>query len=384
MNVPLHSTLAQRLFAEPFAFDFFQAVRLLNRLDPAKVPVGLWGPPESESVRFRTQVSLSFPPSAIADLAPSGLRARASAPILTQAFFGLTGPSGVLPRHYTDLLLRLESSKDPEHAALRDWLDLFTHRLLSLFHRAWEKYRFPVGYERREWGGEQADLDTFSLALFSLVGLGTPSLRGRLIVSRGPTVAESPPEATLARVDDLALVYYAGILAHRPRNAIGLEALVGDYFGLTVHVVQHVGQWLVLDPVDQTQIGGDAHHNQLGSGVVLGERVWNVQGKISLHLGPLSYAQFVEFLPDRDPVPERKAFFVLAHLVRLYVGQELDFDVKLILRGNEVPDCVLEETQEIGPRLGWNTWLRSEPVTHDCDAVFEGHEVFRLGADRLL
>ncbi|WP_406695670.1 type VI secretion system baseplate subunit TssG [Singulisphaera sp. Ch08] len=374
MSDLLPKNLAQQLFEAPYGFDFFQTVRLLNRLNSSRVPVGLWGPPESESVRFRAHVSLSFPPSAIVDLALPGPGSRV--PVLTQAFFGLTGPTGVLPRHYTELLLRLESSKEPERAALREWLDLFTHRLLSLFHRAWEKYRFPVTYERRDWGS--GDFDTFSQSLFSLVGLGTPSVRSRLVVSTVATIEGTKTEAALARVDDLSLIYYAGILAHRPRNAIGLEALVGDYFALTARVSQHVGQWLLLEPDDRTQIGADATHNLLGAGAVLGDRVWDVQSKICIHLGPLSYTQFVEFLPDRAPVAERKAIFLLAQLVRLYVGQDLDFDVRLILRGNEVPDCLLEETQDIGPRLGWNTWLRSEPVTHDCDAVFEGHEVFQL------
>lgn len=375
MSSPLQKSLADYLFAEPYAIDFFQMVRILNRLDPSRVPVGLWGPPESESVRFRAHVSLSFPPSSIVDLGRSDTRQRG--PILTQAFFGLTGPNGVLPRYYTELLLRLESSKDPEKGALRDWLDLFTHRLLSLFHRAWEKYRFPVAYERRDWRG--TELDTFSQSLFSLVGLGTPSVRGRLVVTTAPAMAETRTEETLARVDDLSLIYYAGLLSHRPRNAIGLEALLGDYFGVATRVTQHVGQWLGLEPADRTRIGAEATHNQLGAGAILGDQVWDVQSKICIHLGPLGYSQFIEFLPDRAPVAQRKAIFLLGQLVRLYVGQDLDFDVQLILRGDDVPACVLEETQDIGPRLGWNTWLRSEPMTHDCDAIFEGQDVFRLG-----
>lgn len=374
---PRPGSLEARLFAEPYAFDFFQAVRLLNLLDRSRVPVGLWGPPESESVRFHAQVSLSFPPSAIVDLSASS--SSTPVPILTQPFFGLTGPSGVLPRFYTELLLRLEASKEPERAALRDWFDLFTHRMLSLFLRAWEKYRFPIAYERRAWGW--GDLDAFSQGVFSLVGFGTPAVRNRLVVSQGwnPASEETKSDEPLARVEDLALVYYAGLLAHRPRNAIGLEALVGDYFGLTARVAQNVGQWLVLETPDRTRLAADARHNLLGAGAVLGDRVWDVQGKIRIELGPLGYMQFVEFLPDRDPVVERKALFLLAHLVRLYVGQDLDFDVQLILRGDEVPDCHLEETEGVGPRLGWNTWLRSEPVTHDCEVTFEGQEVFRLG-----
>lgn len=370
-----HPSLAERLLAEPYAFDFFQAVRLLQRSAPSRAPVGLWGPPQLEAVRFRAQVSLSFPPSAISDL--TTLDPGRVPTVLTQAFFGLTGPSGVLPRFYTELLLRFESSKEPEHSALRDWLDLFNHRLLSLFQRAWGKYRLPFAYEQSAagWG----ELDAFGETLFSLIGFGSPSLRNRLVVSTGATTRDEPSQRkTLAQVDDLALVYYAGLLAHRPRNAIGLEALVADYFGVPARVTQHVGQWLVLESADMTRLGTEAAHNRLGAGAVLGERVWDVQGKIRIHLGPLHYSEFVEFLPDPEPVPVRKAQFLLAHLVRLYVGQELDFDVQLILRGDEAPDCILDESQEVGPRLGWNTWLKSEPVSHDCDALFEGREVFQL------
>src|SRR5262249_34475701 len=126
---------AARLFAEPFAFDFFQAMRVLERLFPDRAPVGRSGPLAREVARLHAHLSLSFPPSAIYDLAlpenPNQM------PAMTVTFLGLTGPSGVLPRHYTELLLRLErEAKGPEKRALRDWLDLFNHRLLSLFYRA--------------------------------------------------------------------------------------------------------------------------------------------------------------------------------------------------------------------------------------------------------
>ena len=45
----------------------------------------------------------------------------------------------------------------------------------------------------------------------------------------------------------------------------------------------------------------------------------------------MRYAEFLAFLPDRTAVPERKSFFLLVHLVRLYDGPELDFNVQLIL-----------------------------------------------------
>jgi type VI secretion system protein ImpH len=178
-------TVEARLFDEGFAFDFFQAVRLLERLFPERRPVGREGPPDAEVVRFRALASLSFPASTVYEL----LRAadEREPPAMRVTFLGLTGPSGVLPTHYTDLLLRLaREAKGPEKRALADWLDLFNHRLIALFYRAWEKYRFRLAYERGE--ASRAEPDAFTLCLFSLIGLGTPGLRGRLRVSAPPTL----------------------------------------------------------------------------------------------------------------------------------------------------------------------------------------------------
>ena len=97
--------------------------------------------------------------------------------------------------------------------------------------------------------------------------------------------------------------------------------------------------------------------------------------------GPLRYNQFLDFLPDRSPVRERKAIFLLVHLVRLYIEPTLDFDIQLILAADEVPDCQLTETGGFGARLGWNTWMRTDTLPHDADdAVFEGEEVISLDA----
>ena len=366
------ATLEDRLFREGHAFDFFQAVRLLHALDPGRRPVGRGGPPEAEAVRFRAHASLSFPPGSIYAL-ERGTPDR-PVPTLTQSFLGLTGPSGVLPRHYTELLLRLRESKAAEKYALRDWLDLFNHRLTSLFYRAWEKYRFELAYERGEYALPEPD--THTRALRSLVGLGLPPLRDRLAVS-----AEGRP---LARVDDLAVLYYGGLFAHRPRNAAGLEALLADYFQLPVRVQQFQGRWLALEPANQTRLGdGPGSNNRLGADALAGERVWDRQGQFRVRVGPLAYERFVEFLPDRAPIPARKASFLMAHLVRLYVGPDLEYDVQLVLLAAEVPGCRLDDGGGgVGPRLGWNTWLGSLPRATDAeDVVLDGVEVFRVGGE---
>ena len=123
----------------------------------------------------------------------------------------------------------------------------------------------------------------------------------------------------------------------------------------------------------------DDGNNQLGLTTVIGERVWDIQSKFRLRVGALGYQQFLEFLPDRTPIPQRKALYLLFHLVTLYVGPALDFDIQLVLESSEVPDCQLEEEPAFGARLGWNTWIRSEELGHDPDdAVFEGTEVILI------
>jgi type VI secretion system protein ImpH len=370
--------LDEWLFSEAYVFDFFQAVRLLERLAPKRIPVGRVGPPGAEVVRFRALPSMSFPSSrGIYDLV--GPEALDMPPIMTVSFLGLTGPSGVLPRHYTELILRLErEGKGKEKYAYRDWLDLFNHRFVSLFFRAWEKYRFYIPFERGECFAK--DPDTFTRCLYSFIGLGMPSLRNRLQVGVREEADGLEQQKPLVFIRDLALLHYSGLLAHRPRNAVGLQALLQDYFELPVEVRQFHGQWLILEPSSQSRMSAEPANNQLGVNLVAGERVWDVQSKFRLRLGPMAYAQFRDFLPDRAPVPQSKAFFLLVQLVRLYVGPEKDFDVQLVLQAPDVPGCRLAEGDNGGARLGWTSWLQSQAASSDADdAVFEAEEIYLVG-----
>jgi type VI secretion system protein ImpH len=362
--------VARRLFEESYEFDFFQAVRLLQRMEPRRVLVGRGGPPQSEAVRFRARISLTFPPSSIYELEKPTSDVPVS--VMTQAFMGLTGPSGVLPRHYTELLYRIERevrSQQKEKHALRDWFDLFNHRMVSLFYRAWEKYRFYIGFERGDY--ERAEADPFTNALFSLIGHGFPSLRRRLRVVARDEVDEygEPKERVLAQIEDLVLLHFSGLLAQHPRSAFGLEAILQDYFQVPIRIEQFRGQWLKLEPPSRTRLGVALGNNELRVSAVAGRRVWDRQSKFRVRMGPMTYAQFLEFLPDRAPIPERKTFFLLAHLVRLYADPGLDFDLQLILKAPEVPECQLTGAGTIGARLGWNTWLLTRPATRDAEEV---------------
>ncbi len=363
------SSVIEALFRTPYRFEAFQAARILERAgrlaaeDPrlaGRSAVGGDADPRREAVRFRAQPSLVFPPAEIAALhepaRPEGDATAAEAagarppgpPELTVTMMGLTGPTGVLPQHYTELLIRDLRGKS---TALRDFFDLFNHRILSLFLRAWEKYRLTVAYERAGAGGN----DPISAALFALLGFGTGHLRGRLAAD-----ADGRP-----RIDDEALLHYSGHLAHRPRSAAALEALLTDYFERPIRVDQFQGRWLRLADEETSCLPSPAvprgRFCRLGVDAVSGNQVWDVQSSFRIRIGPLTYAQFLRFMPDGDELIR------LTHLTRLYVGPGMSFDVQLTLRRAEVPFLRLGGEGGEPARLGWNTWVKDAEFDHDPD-----------------
>jgi type VI secretion system protein ImpH len=353
--------LIEQLRGQAYRFDFFQAVRILERLawDQSegdaglrRYPVGEDRPPRQEIVRFRALPSHAFPAGAISAFHAPGKTAletsESAPPELLVAFLGLTGPQGALPRHYTALLIERLRLKD---YALRDFLDLFNHRVISLFYRAWEKYRFAFAYERSVRAVPSAEEDLFTYCLYCLTGLGTGGLRARM------------------SFDDETCLYYAGHFAHHPRSAVALERILADYFALPVKIKQFQGQWLYLSMEDQSSLPSplrpEGLNNALGKNAVAGERVWDVEGKLRVRLGPLGYDVFCRFLPSGD------ALRSLCQMVRFYVGPQFDFDVQLVLKAPEAPWCRLGDGGQSPSRLGWNTWIRCGEFERDVsDAVF--------------
>jgi type VI secretion system protein ImpH len=325
-QAPEPSEIETRLRKEPYAFGFFQAIRLLERLFPGRKPVGRFVDPADEVVHFAANPSLAFPASEVQSLeAAHGQPARMSV-----NFMGLTGPLTALPQWYTGLIADRVRANDK---ALRDFLDIFNHRFISLFYQAWEKYRFPISYERGE-------LDRFSHLLLDLIGMGTDGLQDR------------------QAIPDEAFLFFSGILAQRPRSAKALESLLEEYFQVPVEVQQLLGGWFRLDPATECNLGDrETPSEQLGLGAVAGNEVWDQQARARIKLGPLTMAQYLEFLPNGS------AYQPLRALTRFFANDEIDFDVQLVLDRLEVPPCELGSAAEQGPQLGWVSWVRSDPAT---------------------
>lgn len=358
--------LIQELLDHPEQFEFFQAVRLIeravaerNRQQPVH-RVGSDEGPRGEALRFRALASLTFPVGQISSLTvpesageSDGLAEPGdlNLPVeMTVPFMGLTGPNGVLPEHYTSLVIERSHQRLKDNT-LREFFDLFNHRAISLYFRAWEKYRFPFAYERRMQDGSPKE-DQFTNSLYSLVGLNADGLRERF------------------RFDDHVILFYGGLLAQQTRNAVSLEQLLADYFEIAVRVVQFCGQWLYLPLDNQSAMPSAAQRGGmnlcLGEDAVVGSRVWDVQSRFRVSLGPLSWYEFSQLLPGSERLE------CISQLIRFYVGIDLDFDVQLILRHQDVPACRLAADDRYSPRLGWNTWVGGSPASgvHAEDAIF--------------
>ena len=276
----------ERLFEEPYRFQFFQAVRMLE----------LWlkrhGSPQQGAIanflRFQNSTSLAFSPSQLEKIesVPRELprQARSLGEALqsntlkyiriTPAFMGLLGGNGALPAHYTDRIsAHIIYNKDE---GPRAFLDTFSNRSLALFYEAWRKYRLELKYAL---DGK----DSFLPLLLSLAGVGNESLRQRLNDDLGGEVL------------DESLGYFASSMRHRPPSATQMSRVLSEYFGQAIRAEQFIGCWYEVPASQQTMLG--AANSMLGGGAMAGERVWQRDLRLRLVIGPLDHDSFNAFPP---------------------------------------------------------------------------------------
>ena len=338
------ASLIDTLRGAPERFDLIQAVRIIERaavLEAKKggnanaARVGGDADPRDEAVMLRAALELAFPAAEVTGFDETGPRRALEATVL-----GLTGPSGVLPTYYSELVLAAQRGKN---TAMIDFLDMLNHRALSFLIRSAEKYRPPMLFELT--GGDASD--AFSGALYGLVGLAEPTLRGR------------------QAVQDTTLAFYAGHYAHRPRTAGALSSLLSDYFQSDVRIIQFQGNWSSLSVEEQSRLRrGPGSFSQLGVDAVCGSMIYDVQNGFRVALGPLDWDQFIAFMPGTPQMAE------LIALTRSFVDVANTFDVQLTLKADQIPPLQLSRSSESG-HIGWNTWLPTSGSRSDAvDAVF--------------
>lgn len=311
---------------QPWAYDFFALMRRLDALHPGAPRTGWALRPGQEPWRLTQVPELDFAPAAIAALE----RPVAGPPRLGVRFLGLLGPQGPMPLHFTEYVRdRLHHHGD---RTLAHFLDLFHHRLLSLFYRAWAQAQ-PVVHRDRPQDNR------YAAWLRAAAGLPT----------RDPGVLA--PDA---------LTFQAGLLASRSRHPEAMLKVLRLYFRLPISFESNVGEWLAIEPTDRSRLGFARNRaersmqpeTRLGRSANAGCKVWDRQYRFRLHLGPLTVAQYRAFLPGGQAWP------ALQEWVRLLAGPTLRWDAQLELAANERPEPRLGRVVQ----LGLTAWLGRSAV----------------------
>jgi type VI secretion system protein ImpH len=326
IDQPAAPELFAALAADPTAHGFYQTMRLLESLFREQPRLGRSVRPSEDALRLAQEPSAIFAPSTLAAFEPA---ADGRPPRLLVHFFGLFGPDGPLPLHLTDYARdRRRNARDP---GFQRFADIFHHRALSLFYRAWADVRPTISFDRPE-------TDRFSVYVGALIGLGMDSLRDR----------DAMPHLTK--------LHFAGRFANQTRNAEGLAAILSNFFTMKVRIECFVGAWLTMPEADHTRLGEERRTGELGRTILVGGRVWSRQHKFRIIFGPLTLTEYLRLLPGG------LSFHRLIPIVRNYAGDTMLWDVNLVLRQQEIPKTVLGRQG----RLGWTTWLL--PRRRDADA----------------
>lgn len=317
-NGPAQAGIKNRLASAPGSANFFQAIRRLESEQPGKARVGFSHHLHDDVVRFGQHIGLTFEASAIDSFTPGE---DGVPPRMRVNFLGLLGPSGPMPLNLTESLYeRLLHDKDRAHP---EFLDVLQNRIIALFYRSWAECQVTASYERTRHGA-------FSKYVSSLFGIGAPEFRER------------------DSIRDDAKRHYAAWLAMQTRNAEGLRAILGEYFGVPAEIEEFVGQWIEIPDDCRCRLGETRMTGKIGQNLILGKRFWDRQQKFRVRLGAMDWNRYLSMLPSGDRLEH------LIDWVRNYVGEELEWDVCLVLRREEVPQVCLGRQGQ----LGWTTWLK--------------------------
>jgi type VI secretion system protein ImpH len=319
------SRLLRDLETEPWRFDYFTVLRHLERTYENRPRIGDSAALRDEIVVLGQDPFMDFPASNLARVEQAEDR-----PLkVFVKYMGLLGPQGALPLAMTEEAHHYVLANDD---AFPRFLDIFNHRFIQLFFRAWANSR-PIAQNDRP------KQDRFWAYIGSAIGIG------------------SEPYRQLDSIPDPAKICFAGLLGAQARSASRLAGAICR---------------LMLDEQEHTILS--RRHNVLGEGAMLGRGVYSVQDKIRVRIYTRSLAQYIRFLPSGDLCEP------LADLVYLYNGAQLDWDAELA-----IPSAAVEPLRlgQFG-QLGWTSWMAPDWSTTQAyrrDARF--HPAERMERKRL-
>lgn len=297
-------------------YTYFQLLELMHQLHGDDLEQRPLSREARRRLRLEVSPSLSFP---VADVLRAD-RLEDDRYRIQASFLGLHGTDSPLPTYYLD-----DIAYEYAHGiGLRPaYFNFFNHRLHTLLHQGWRKYRY---YRRFQPGAK----DGFSRYIFALIGLDDSALRG----------ATPLPWSRL--------LSYVGMIASRSRSPSMVAGMIAHCFDLQQVAIREYEKRTVPIPLPQRN-GLGARNCQLDNNFLVGDSTESRNSKFTIVIAGLNQPQFREFLPSGGN------FRKLSHLVDFLLRDVGAYDLELRMRAEEAPPFSLGA--EHGTHLGWTSFI---------------------------
>jgi type VI secretion system protein ImpH len=323
MAAPLRrqkQVIIDKLFAEPHNFEFHQAVRLIECMKPGAVPLGEGIDPGREALRIKAHVTFGFPASEI-----EALENKRLSTTLFINFVSIGSRQGPLAETYSETLIERAREKD---TGFRDFLDIFNHRLASLWYRLRKK---------------------------SLLGL-VQTAPGNSPLGKTILHTSGASNAHLLKKSPLGIDFFIAaqrLLWPSVRSKEGLKVMLENYFKEKVNLVEFQGGWNYAREEDITRIGNKSgQHNKLGATTVVGNKSWQQDKSVIIEVGPVSWEKYQQLVVFKNS----SEFLTLKEAIYVYLGRMMEVTLNIKLKAKETQPVKLSNPY----LLGQSTWLNCD------------------------
>ena len=315
---------------ELYKQGFAPLLRYLDANAPLASRIGYSVSPKQDCVRFGQTPLLHFHSSAFTQISFNNKSGEYK---LKNSYWGLFGINGPLPTHLTEYAI--ERNYRLKDKTLTEFLDVFHHRFISLFYRAWADAQPTVSHDRPEH-------DSFKKRLTALSG-------------------ETNDLEDVFQPNNNIHEYLAGLYSQKNRSATTLSQILSAFLSLEVAIEEFQGTWHKLQPHEKTKLMQS--NSTLGIDCILGERTYQRTFNFAINIGPVAYPEYIDLLNNKQRLK------TVIELTQKAVGQEFQFSINIILQAYQT------QTSQLGSaKLGINSWCQdksSHLAQHDPILVYK-------------
>lgn len=317
------SSVIDELFHHSTSFELIQSVRLM-RNTPYVKQHRFW----ADAFQFESSLNLKFPTSEIESLKISDSKIE-----LINLMVGLTGIQGAFPYVYTNKIRQAPRAYRNE---AQKFIGLFNHKLVSQYIDASLAYNLPIKYEINE---ENHYLDIVHAL-------------------NGYTVKDEDKKTQFEHY----FAEFSGLMQGQNNNSHALNKVLKAIFHPSIDVKEFVEEQFQLEKDQRTILSSKNSHMQLGVNTFCGEYITQIGDKVEITIGPLSYEDYLDYLPSKAQSLKLKS------ILQQWCSPTLKVDLRLILDQQSIKPLQLNMTDSIG--LGWGASLMADHFSDNEETCY--------------